>query len=37
MNKTVMAEKYFSPTHFYSFSWPFTTGNDPGPYQGLLG
>jgi len=24
-----MAEKYFSPPHIYSISWPFTTGNDP--------
>jgi len=23
-----MAEKYFSPPHIYSISWPFTTGND---------
>jgi len=24
-----MAEKYFSPSHIYSISWPLTTGNDP--------
>jgi len=24
-----MAEKYFSPSHIYSISWPLTTWNDP--------
>jgi len=26
---TEMAEKYFSPPHIYSISWPLTTENDP--------